>query len=129
MHLQLNIMNANTSFLAYKQAREFASTTCTAGSACVRAAMVGPWTSDATEIVSFVARQQQIPLVGFSATSPLLMNRPYFVRTCPSDSEGALSLYKAVKYYGWDQVAIVHVNNEYSRAYELELQDLVQQGE
>jgi len=128
MELDLNVMGSNTSFQSWTDAESFAGVPCATGSTCLRAAMVGPYTSDATAHVEFVARAKETAVLSFGATSPLLSGQAYFLRLCPSDDEGAQSLFNAIKKFGWDQIAVVHVNNEYARAYEVELQQLVQAG-
>lgn len=98
--LRVNVMDSNSSFLAFTNAQSFTSAACTpegGTGSCFRAGMVGPFTSDATLHVAFVARKQRMPLVAYSATSKLLGDLQYFARVCPNDLEGAQSLYKLIK--------------------------------
>ena len=129
MQLNLKVIPSNGSFSTYQESVKYTQEACTQGTACLKAAMIGPVSSGATEHVEYVARGAGMPLVGYSATSPLLSSLPNFMRTCPSDTATASALYRAVKLFGWKQIAIIHDNNPYARAYDIEMQNIAQSGE
>lgn len=68
------------SYDAFVKASDFTAAGCvapTTGDSCTRVAMVGPWSSDASVHVQYVAERARMPLVGYASTSPLLSDLPY----------------------------------------------------
>ncbi|OCT56742.1 hypothetical protein XELAEV_18004482mg [Xenopus laevis] len=57
---------------------------------------------------------QALSYISYGATEPTLSDRatfPYFFRTLQSDEEEFIALCKLLKFFGWNWVGIVHVDN------------------
>ncbi|GLJ24212.1 hypothetical protein SUGI_0461620 [Cryptomeria japonica] len=78
-------------------------------------AIIGPQTSQVAEFVSDVGDAGHVPIVSFSATSPLLSSSrfPYFVRMARSDASQMKAIAALVQYYGWRRIVAVYPNNDF----------------
>ncbi|XP_059076346.1 glutamate receptor 2.7-like [Cryptomeria japonica] len=78
-------------------------------------AIIGPQTSQVAEFVSDVGDAANVPIVSFSATSPLLSNSrfPYFVRMAHSDALQMKAIAALVRLYGWRRIVVVYPDNDF----------------
>ncbi|GAB4828449.1 hypothetical protein Ancab_035446 [Ancistrocladus abbreviatus] len=88
-------------------------------------AIIGPQSSVAAHIISFVADELQVPLLSFAATDPTLtpLQFPFFVRTTHSDEHQMTAIAEIIQYYGWKQVIAIFVDDDYGRNGVLSLDD------
>eukprot|EP00004_Rigifila_ramosa_P018620 TRINITY_DN4659_c0_g1_i1.p1 TRINITY_DN4659_c0_g1~~TRINITY_DN4659_c0_g1_i1.p1 ORF type:complete len:1589 (+),score=319.12 TRINITY_DN4659_c0_g1_i1:614-5380(+) len=80
------------------------------------AAVIGPSTSAECVAAASLASVSQIPLISYSATSPVLSDDnlyPFFLRTAPSDVEQASALLALVRSQGWKHFLVLAVNDSY----------------
>ncbi|XP_057516993.1 glutamate receptor 3.3-like [Amaranthus tricolor] len=80
-------------------------------------AIIGPQSSTVSHMVSLLASELQIPLLSFSATDPTLTpsSSPFFVRTIFSDQYQMTAISEIVDFYGWREVVVVYINDDYGR--------------
>ncbi|KAL8130664.1 hypothetical protein V2J09_019819 [Rumex salicifolius] len=78
-------------------------------------AIIGPETSMEAQFDTSLAEKAQVPMISYSATSPLLSLTPYFIQATQLDSTQVSAISSIVQAYRWRQVAIVYVNNEFGR--------------
>ncbi|CDP07274.1 unnamed protein product [Coffea canephora] len=80
-------------------------------------AVIGPQSSVVAHTISHVANELQVPLLSFAATDPTLssLQFPYFVRTTRSDSYQMTAIAEMVDYYGWKDVIVVFLDDDYGR--------------
>ncbi|CAN8285479.1 unnamed protein product [Cochlearia groenlandica] len=91
-------------------------------------AIIGPKTSMQAEFMIEIANKSQVPIITFSATSPLLtsINSPYFVRATFDDSYQVKAIAEIVKYFGWRSVVMMYVDNELGKGMMPYLYDTLQ---
>ncbi|KAL5972712.1 hypothetical protein ACLOJK_039517 [Asimina triloba] len=80
-------------------------------------AIIGPLSSAIAHMISFLANGLQVPLVSFAATDPTLssLEFPFFLRTTLSDSFQMTAMADLIAYYGWREVIVVFVDDDYGR--------------
>ncbi|KAK6927703.1 Ionotropic glutamate receptor [Dillenia turbinata] len=78
-------------------------------------AIIGPEDSMETDFVIDLGDKAQVPIVSFSATSPLLssIQAPYFVRAAQNDSAQVKAISAIVQAYEWREAVPIYADNEY----------------
>lgn len=78
-------------------------------------AIIGPQKTTQARFVIDVGQKAQVPIVSFSATSPLLSTtqNPFFVRTALDDSSQAKAIAAIVQVYEWHEVILMYEDTEY----------------
>ncbi|CAA7017577.1 unnamed protein product [Microthlaspi erraticum] len=94
-------------------------------------AIIGPRTSTQAEFMMKMAKKSQVPIITFSATSPLLtsINNPYFVRATLDDSLQVEAIAATVKSFWWRSVVAMYVDDELGKGIMLHLSDVLQDVE
>ena len=143
--LRLEVLPSKDSYTAWLTAQQYArgsvQPTCThadSGSACrvLRAGIIGPLASDASEPVKLVTREAGMPHLSFAATAGYLTQSPYkplnpvllqpFFRVAYKDEMVIGGLWALIKASGWRIFSILHARDELGDASVVGLQDLVQ---
>ncbi|KAH6784846.1 hypothetical protein C2S52_009805 [Perilla frutescens var. hirtella] len=75
-------------------------------------AIIGPQ-EHALDLVMEMGDMAHVPVISFSATSPLINRTPYFVRTAQSDANQVEAIAFVVKACKWNQVVIIHEDTEF----------------
>ncbi|KAG6701761.1 hypothetical protein I3842_07G001800 [Carya illinoinensis] len=80
-------------------------------------AIIGPQHSVMAHVVSHIANELQVPLLSFAATDPTLnsLQFPYFVRTTQSDLFQMATVADIVRYYEWQDVIAIYVDDDHGR--------------
>ncbi|GMH04684.1 hypothetical protein Nepgr_006524 [Nepenthes gracilis] len=109
---RLNILMQNTNcsgFIGMVQALQFMEMDVVA--------VIGPQSSAAAHITSFIASELQVPLLSFSATDPTLtpLGFPFFIRTTHSDVYQMTAIAEIIEYYAWKQVIAIFVDDDNGR--------------
>ncbi|CAA2964952.1 glutamate receptor [Olea europaea subsp. europaea] len=80
-------------------------------------AVIGPQSSVVAHTILNVANELKTPFLSFSATDPTLasLQFPYFVRTTQSDMHQMTAIAEIVEYYGWKQVIVIYVDDEFGQ--------------
>lgn len=78
-------------------------------------AIIGPQTSIQAKFVAEIGNRTHIPIISFSATSPVLssVRTPYFIRTTISDSSQAQAIAALVRSFGWSQLIPIFEDTDY----------------
>lgn len=77
-------------------------------------AIIGPQKSAQASFVSDLGDRAHVPVISFSATSPLLHHQtPYFIQTAQSDDMEVAAVAAIVKAFKWSQVVIICEDSEY----------------
>ncbi|KAK6927705.1 Receptor, ligand binding region, partial [Dillenia turbinata] len=78
-------------------------------------AIIGPKDSMETNFVIDLGDKAQVPIISFTATSPLLssIQTPYFFRAAQNDSAQVKAISAIVQAYGWREAVPIYVDNEY----------------
>lgn len=108
--LVLSMQSSNYSgFIGMVQALRFMETDVVA--------IIGPQSSVVAHIISHVANELQVPLLSFSATDPTLspLQFPFFVRTTQSDLYQMKAVAEIIDHYGWKEVIVIYVDDDYGR--------------
>ncbi|XP_057850922.2 glutamate receptor 3.3 isoform X1 [Cryptomeria japonica] len=108
--LELSMMNSNCSaFTGTAAALELLKKDVVA--------IIGPQLSVLAHIVSHLAKELQIPLLSFAATDPTLTSYeyPYFIRMAHSDFSQMSAIAAVVGNYGWREVVVVYIDDDYGR--------------
>lgn len=79
-------------------------------------AIIGPQKSGHANFVIGLGDRAHVPIISFSATSPLHPQTPYFVQTAPRDDAQVGAIASLVRQFGWSQVVIIYEDSEYGRA-------------
>eukprot|EP00960_Hanusia_phi_P042486 755523-Hanusia_phi.AAC.2 len=90
--------------------------------------IVGPMTSDASQVVSLVSALQEIPVMSFGATSTLLSDKltyPLFSRTNPLISLNAMALIGVCVRFEWKNIAVLCADTTYGNGF---LSNIQEQG-
>ncbi|OWM81169.1 hypothetical protein CDL15_Pgr007200 [Punica granatum] len=123
----LNDVNSNSSILpGTKLAVKMQNSNCNGFLGMVEAlqfmetdivAILGPQSSVVAHIISLVANELHIPLLSFAATDPTLasLQFPYFVRTTQSDFYQMSAVAEIVGHYGWKEVTVIYIDDDYGR--------------
>lgn len=80
-------------------------------------AVVGPQSSVVAHTVLHVANELQTPFLSFAATDPTLssLQFPYFIRTTQSDLYQMAAVSEIVDHYGWREVIVIFLDDDYGR--------------
>ncbi|KAG9454105.1 hypothetical protein H6P81_007009 [Aristolochia fimbriata] len=80
-------------------------------------AIIGPQSSAIAHMISFIATGLKVPLVSFAATDPTLsaLQFPFFFRTTISDSYQMAAMADLINYYGWKEIIVLYVDDDYGR--------------
>ncbi|XP_056846512.1 glutamate receptor 2.5-like isoform X2 [Raphanus sativus] len=78
-------------------------------------AIIGPGTSMQAPFLINLGNQSQVPIVTFSATSPLLdsLRSPYFIRATHDDSAQVHAISAIIESFRWREVVPIYVDNEF----------------
>ncbi|KAL2512773.1 Glutamate receptor 3.3 [Abeliophyllum distichum] len=108
--LLATIHNSNCSgFLGMVEALRFMETDVIA--------IIGPQSSVVAHSILHVANELQTPFLSFAATDPSLssLQFPYFIRTTQSDLHQMTAIAEFVDYYGWKEVIVIFLDDDYGR--------------
>lgn len=108
--LVLTMMDTNCSaFIGTSAALELMKTN--------NVAIVGPQSSVIAHIVSHVASELHVPILSFGATDPTLSSYqyPYFFRMAHDDMYGMMAVTAVIGFYGWKDVVVVYIDDDYGR--------------
>ncbi|KAI3465465.1 hypothetical protein Pfo_022128 [Paulownia fortunei] len=80
-------------------------------------AVIGPQSSVVAHTVLHVANELQTPFLSFAATDPTLtsLQFPYFIRTTQSDLHQMTAVAEIVDHYGWKEVIVIFLDDDYGR--------------
>ncbi|XP_047966336.1 glutamate receptor 3.3-like [Salvia hispanica] len=80
-------------------------------------AVIGPQSSVVAHTILHVGNELTTPFVSFSVTDPTLSNLqfPYFVRATQSDLHQMTAVAEIVENYGWKEVIVVYLDDDYGR--------------
>ncbi|GAB2276268.1 hypothetical protein Dimus_010999 [Dionaea muscipula] len=92
-------------------------------------AIIGPTTSPEAQFVIQLGDKAQVPIVTYSATSPLLASiaSPYFVQATQDDSSQVQAITALIQAFGWREVVPVYEDNEFGGGLVPYLEDALQQ--
>ncbi|KAH0875971.1 hypothetical protein HID58_073333 [Brassica napus] len=78
-------------------------------------AIIGPGSSMQAPFLINLGNQSQVPIVSFSATSPLLdsLRSPYFIRATHDDSAQVHAISAIIESFRWREVVPIYVDNEF----------------
>ncbi|CAI9773548.1 unnamed protein product [Fraxinus pennsylvanica] len=76
-------------------------------------AIIGPQKSGHTNFVIGLGDRAHVPIISFSATSPLHPQTPYFVQTALRDETQVVAIASLVRNFDWSQVVIIYEDSEY----------------
>ncbi|XP_019090322.1 PREDICTED: glutamate receptor 2.6-like isoform X2 [Camelina sativa] len=78
-------------------------------------AIVGPGNSMQAPFLINLGNQSQVPIISFSATSPLLdsLRSPYFIRATHDDSSQVNAISAIIESFRWREVVPIYVDNEF----------------
>ncbi|KAL6549153.1 hypothetical protein OROHE_008998 [Orobanche hederae] len=108
--LHLDIRNTNCSgFLGLVEALRYMETGVVA--------VIGPQSSVVAHTILNVANELQTPFLSFAATDPTLssLQFPYFIRTTQSDLHQMTAVSEIVDHYGWKDVIVIFIDDDYGR--------------
>lgn len=80
-------------------------------------AVIGPQSSVVAHTVLHVANELKTPFLSFAATDPTLtsLQFPYFIRTTQSDLHQMTAVAEIVEHYGWKEVIVIFLDDDYGR--------------
>lgn len=80
-------------------------------------AVIGPQSSVVAHTILHVGNELKTPFVSFSATDPTLttLQFPYFVRATQSDMHQMTAVAEIVEHYGWKEVVVIFLDDDYGR--------------
>ncbi|KZV40845.1 glutamate receptor 3.3-like [Dorcoceras hygrometricum] len=80
-------------------------------------AVIGPQSSVVAHTILHVAKELQTPFLSFAATDPTLssLQFPYFIRTTISDLYQMMAVTEIVYHYGWKEVTVIYLDDDYGR--------------
>ncbi|KAM3379397.1 glutamate receptor 2.8 [Capsicum galapagoense] len=78
-------------------------------------AIIGPISSMQADFLINLGKKSQVPIISFSATSPSLSSyrNPYFIRATQNDSSQVKPITSIIQSFGWRQVVLVYVDNQF----------------
>eukprot|EP00261_Vitis_vinifera_P033910 XP_019075153.1 PREDICTED: glutamate receptor 2.8-like isoform X2 [Vitis vinifera] len=78
-------------------------------------AIIGPGSSMQANFMIGLGSKARVPIISFSATSPSLssLQSQYFVRATLNDSAQVPAIRTIVQAFGWREVVLIYVDNEY----------------
>jgi ABC-type branched-subunit amino acid transport system substrate-binding protein len=83
-------------------------------------AIVGATRSAVSERIALLAGIESVPQISYASSSPVFTDKnsyPYFTRTYPNDDLSAATLVGLLHSFGWRNVAVLHVNDNYGSGY------------
>ena len=89
-------------------------------------ALVGAARSAVSLPLAQLAAIDHIPQCSYWSSSPTLsdsMQYPYFSRTYPSDAITTIALTRLIANFGWKNIGVIHVNDDYANAYARGMRD------
>lgn len=80
-------------------------------------AIIGPQFSSIAHMISEIANGLQVPLISYAASDPTLsaLQFPFFVRTTQSDAYQMAAMANLIEFYGWKEVIVIYVDDDYGR--------------
>ncbi|XP_024167324.2 glutamate receptor 2.8 [Rosa chinensis] len=92
-------------------------------------AILGPVTSMQANFVINLGDQAHVPIISFSATSPSLtsLRSSYFFRFTQNDSSQVNAISAIVKGFGWRQVVLVYIDNDFGEGVMSHITDALQE--
>ncbi|KAL6345698.1 hypothetical protein AAG906_017435 [Vitis piasezkii] len=92
-------------------------------------AIIGPASSLQANFVIGLGDKAHVPIISFSATSPSLssLRSQYFVRATLNDSAQVPAIRALVEAFGWRQVVLIYLDNEYGNGVIPYLTDALQE--
>ncbi|XP_004292141.1 PREDICTED: glutamate receptor 2.8-like [Fragaria vesca subsp. vesca] len=92
-------------------------------------AILGPVTSMEANFVINLGDQAHVPIISFSATSPSLtsLRSSYFFRFTQNDSTQVKAISAIVEGFGWRQVVLVYIDNDFGEGVMSYLTDALQE--
>ncbi|RVW72750.1 Glutamate receptor 2.7 [Vitis vinifera] len=92
-------------------------------------AIIGPASSMQANFVIGLGDKAHVPIISFSATSPSLssLRSRYFVRATLNDSAQVPAMRAIVQAFGWREVVLIYVDNEYGNGVIPYLTDALQE--
>ncbi|KAK6137145.1 hypothetical protein DH2020_029109 [Rehmannia glutinosa] len=78
-------------------------------------AIIGPLSSVQSNFMINLGDKAQVPIITFSATSPSLssIRSPYFIRAALNDSSQVHAISAIIQAFGWREVVLVYMDNEF----------------
>ncbi|GAB2214925.1 hypothetical protein Droror1_Dr00019292 [Drosera rotundifolia] len=78
-------------------------------------AIIGPTTSSEAQFVINLGEKAHVPIVTYSATSPLLASSgsPYFIQATQDDSSQVQAITALIQVFGWREVVPIYEDNEF----------------
>ncbi|XP_019097967.1 PREDICTED: glutamate receptor 2.5 isoform X2 [Camelina sativa] len=78
-------------------------------------AIIGPGTSMEAPFLINLGNQTKVPIISFSATSPLLdsLRSPYFIRATHDDSSQVHAIRAIIESFRWREVVPIYADNEF----------------
>ncbi|CAH8270759.1 unnamed protein product [Arabidopsis lyrata] len=78
-------------------------------------AIIGPGNSMQAPFLINLGNQSQVPIISFSATSPVLdsLRSPYFIRATHDDSSQVQAISAIIESFRWREVVPIYVDNEF----------------
>ncbi|RVW84240.1 Glutamate receptor 2.1 [Vitis vinifera] len=78
-------------------------------------AIIGPGSSMQANFMIGLGSKARVPIISFSATSPSLssLQSQYFIRATLNDSAQVPAIRAIVQAFGWREVVLIYVDNEY----------------
>ncbi|KAL0440474.1 UNVERIFIED_CONTAM: Glutamate receptor 3.3 [Sesamum latifolium] len=108
--LNVDIRNSNCSgFFGLVEALRYMETDVVA--------VIGPQSSVVAHTILHVANELKTPFLSFAATDPTLssLQFPYFIRTTQSDLHQMTAVADIVEHYGWKEVIVIFLDDDYGR--------------
>ncbi|KAM3714493.1 hypothetical protein ACJW31_01G336600 [Castanea mollissima] len=78
-------------------------------------AIIGPQSSAQAKFVANLGEKAHVPILSFSATSPLLTtnHNPFFIQTTQDDSAQVKAIAALIQAYGWREVIPIYEDTDY----------------
>ncbi|KAH7298533.1 hypothetical protein KP509_25G048200 [Ceratopteris richardii] len=91
-------------------------------------AVVGPQSSAVSQFAAYIGKEATVPFISFGATDPNLSETqyPYFIRVAPSDVLQMQAVAAFVGNYGWKEVVMFHMDDDYGTNGASKLSDSLQ---
>ncbi|KAL3844312.1 hypothetical protein ACJIZ3_001715 [Penstemon smallii] len=92
-------------------------------------AIIGPLYSVQANFMINLGDKTQVPIITFSATSPSLssIRTPYFIRATLNDSSQVQATSAIIKAFGWREVVLIYMDNEFGEGIIPYLTDALEQ--
>ncbi|KAL8130666.1 hypothetical protein V2J09_019821 [Rumex salicifolius] len=90
-------------------------------------AIIGPETSQEAQFDISLGERYRVPIISFSASSPMLSNT-YFIQATQDDSSQVEAISSIIQNFGWSEVSPVYVNNQFGGGIIPFLVDALQQA-